>query len=68
MKICINENITVFTLVVHILFIYDMASQLRLLEWVPMFGNIFGGIFLGLGLILAVVGVIQLRRRRNVYV
>ena len=46
----------------------DMASQLRLLEWVPMFGNIFGGIFLGLGLILAVVGVVQLRRRRNVYV
>ena len=46
----------------------DMASQLRLLEWVPMFGYIFGGVFLGLGLILAVVGVVQLRRRRNVYV
>ena len=30
----------------------DMAGQLRLLsEWVPKFGDIFGGLFLGLGLL-----------------
>jgi len=29
----------------------DLASQLRLLEWVPALGNIMGGVFAGLGLL-----------------
>ena len=40
----------------------DMAGQLRLLsEWVPKFGDIFGGLFLGLGL-LTVLGAAALYR------
>ena len=36
----------------------DMRSQLKMLEWVPDLGHIFGGIFLGLGIILFLGGVV----------
>ena len=35
-----------------------MRSQLKMLEWVPDLGHIFGGIFLGLGIILFLGGVV----------
>ena len=36
----------------------DLVSQLKMLEWVPELGHIFGGVFLGLGIILVLGGVI----------
>ena len=39
----------------------DMRSQLKMLEWVPHLGHIFGGVFLGLGIIF-VTGAIVLNR------
>jgi len=47
---------------------HDMVVQLRLLEWVPKFGDIFGGITIGVGAILAAVGGIWMFRNKGAYV
>ena len=46
----------------------DMVTQLRLLEWVPRFGHIFGFTSIGIGVILAGVGSLCIFRNRSVYV
>merc|ERR1712215_50889 len=40
----------------------DMAAQLRLLQWVPKFGDIFGYSFIGIGLTVGIVGILAVRR------
>jgi len=47
---------------------HDMVMQLRLLEWVPRFGDIFGYFFIGLGAIMALVGAIFIFKNRTVHV
>ena len=44
----------------------DMAGQLRMLEWVPLFGNIFGYSFIGIGAGLGLGGVIVFMKMRAV--
>ena len=46
----------------------NMVTQLRLLEWVPRFGHIFGFTSIGIGVILAGVGSLCIFRNRSVYV
>merc|ERR1711993_82333 len=47
---------------------HDMVMQLRLLQWVPRFGDIFGYTSIGIGAILGSVGSIWMSRNRNVHV
>ena len=48
----------------------DMASDLRLLEWVPKFGTIFGSVFVGLGALTIIIGTIGFchTKRKATYV
>ena len=47
---------------------HDMVMQLRLLEWVPRFGDIFGGTFIGIGAVMAFVGAIFIFKNRTINV
>ena len=47
---------------------HDMVMQLRLLEWVPRFGDIFGYTFIGIGAIMGLVGGFFLLRNRTLNV
>jgi len=43
----------------------DMAGQLRMLEWVPRLGNIFGFSFIGIGSVLGLGGVLLFIKMRS---
>ncbi len=43
----------------------DIIAQLRLLEIAPKMGNIFGGISVGVGVVLGALGLILFRKRSS---